>query len=62
MGDPEVHTAAVEDGMVTWYPNVIFSESTKGGQNTVFVVTFRSKQFALSVGHPRHQGFIDEVK
>ena len=58
----QVHTAVVEHGMVTWYPNLIFSESTKGGQNTVFVVTFRDNQFELSGGHPRHQGFIDEVK
>lgn len=58
----EVHTAVVEYGIVTWYPNLIFSESTKGGQNTVFVVTFRDNQFELIGGHPRHQGFIDEVK
>lgn len=58
----KIHTAVVENGMVTWYPNLIISESTKGGQNTVFVITFRAKEFALSVGHPRHRGFIDEVK
>lgn len=56
----ELHTAVVDNGKITWYPNVIFRELIKGSQTTVFVITFRDNTFALQVGHPRHEGFLEE--
>lgn len=58
-----VYTAVVDNGKVTWYPNIIFSEYLKDNNSTtVFSVNFRQNYFELEAGHPRHKGYIKQLR
>lgn len=57
----ELHTAVVDSGKITWFPNLIFRENINATQTTVFVVVFRDGWCGIEVGHPRHHGILEKV-
>jgi hypothetical protein len=59
----KVYTAVVDNGRVTFYPNIIFSEYLKGiNTTTVFSVNIRQDYFELEAGHPRYEGYIKRIR
>jgi len=58
----KVFIAVVDNGKVTWYPNVIFTEHLQNTSTTVFSVNFRQNYCELEAGHPRHKGHIKQLR
>jgi len=58
----KVYTAVVDNGKITCYPNVIFTEHLRDASTTVFSVNFRQDYFELQAGHPRHEDYIKRLR